>query len=312
MKHILLTHYDLDGAACEIAFRMVFGDKVLAVSHGNHHEIDRRFVAILDNPSLNPYNVEIWFADISPDRLILERAIQEGYTVHLYDHHESAGWVKQVLPNSHFNPAMVECGASLLFKDIVKQNPPPMVAPIERFIEKVRSWDTWDWWNKNDQMAKRLVTLFFILGYEYFVHFYLHRFQTMEKDDGFIIIPAHDLFIDSRIHNQQEVIESITPEKVITRNICGYRGAVLFTGIGFSFSDGSSQFLRRFPEYDVMININLGMKTISYRTMKNNVDLSMIAKKMGGGGHKKSAGSPVPFEVMDTITDAILMKILGG
>ena len=37
----------------------------------------------------------------------------------------------------------------------------------------------------------------------------------------------------------------------------------------------------------------IGQKAISYRTIKDNVDVSEIAKRYGGGGHKPAAGSPV-------------------
>jgi nanoRNase/pAp phosphatase (c-di-AMP/oligoRNAs hydrolase) len=48
------------------------------------------------------------------------------------------------------------------------------------------------------------------------------------------------------------------------------------------------------PQYDLIIMI--GDKTVSYRTVKDNIDCGQIAKLFGGGGHPKASGSQISIE----------------
>jgi nanoRNase/pAp phosphatase (c-di-AMP/oligoRNAs hydrolase) len=57
--------------------------------------------------------------------------------------------------------------------------------------------------------------------------------------------------------------------------------------------------------------INIDTKKVSYRTNKENIDLSEIAKKMGGGGHKKAAGSPIENKVLDELLINIFKSEVG-
>ena len=39
--------------------------------------------------------------------------------------------------------------------------------------------------------------------------------------------------------------------------------------------------------------VNVGTYSISYRTIKENIDVGQVAKRYGGGGHQKAAGLKV-------------------
>ena len=44
-------------------------------------------------------------------------------------------------------------------------------------------------------------------------------------------------------------------------------------------------------ELDYIAIVNMSTRSVSYRTIKDDVDMGMISKKYGGGGHPKAAGS---------------------
>ena len=68
---------------------------------------------------------------------------------------------------------------------------------------------------------------------------------------------------------------------------------------------GYSEFydsLENLNDYDVMINFFMNKKNcwnLSFYTAKNNVDVSKIAAKFGGGGHQKAAGASALKELPD-------------
>lgn len=59
------------------------------------------------------------------------------------------------------------------------------------------------------------------------------------------------------------------------------------------------------PNIDFAMIISID-KSISFRTVKDNVDVSGIAKSLNGGGHKKAAGSPITEEIKDRLIKELL------
>ena len=65
---------------------------------------------------------------------------------------------------------------------------------------------------------------------------------------------------------------------------------------------------KRHPELDLVIIINLS-RSISYRTIKDDVDLSKFAYIYGGKGHQKASGSPLPSGLKELIIKTIYNKV---
>ena len=66
-----------------------------------------------------------------------------------------------------------------------------------------------------------------------------------------------------------------------------YKFAVVFAEE--NISDLGNYLCRNF-DIDFAVMILSDLRTVSLRTIKEDIDLSAIAKKYGGGGHRKSAG----------------------
>lgn len=315
MKHILYTHYDMDGVGGDILFRLYHTGEDVIVLHGDYNEINMRLSGMLKQKNITPENAEITFSDIVPERGLIDQLFTRGFKVNVFDHHQTATWVKDVIPTAVIDPAGYHSGTSLLHEYLLTQPNAKMVKSkvVSEFVNNVRAWDTWEWKATNNLDAKRLVTLFWMLGYNYFLALYLKRFSDLENRDKFpVILDSHQLFIDARLANQQDVIDTVTPDKVYTTDIDGHKAAVVFTGFGFNFSDGSNQFLTKYTDYDIMVNINMAMKTISYRTIKDDIDLSALASRLGGGGHLKAAGSPVNPKCIERVIEDIFYDVKGG
>ena len=65
--------------------------------------------------------------------------------------------------------------------------------------------------------------------------------------------------------------------------------------------------LERHPEFDLIAIVNTP-KSISYRTKKDNVDVSEIAKFFNGGGHIKAAGSPITDDTKIEILNLLFTR----
>lgn len=312
MKYILFTHNDLDGAGCDVVFRTFFAGKDIAISHSSIEEVNNRVRRTLANATVGPDNTTIFFADIGPDEELLKEIVGAGYHCYQFDHHPTASSIPGLADGSHLDLTGYGSGTSLIFSFLDKNYDRFGLSPVRskrfaEFVETVRSWDTWDWVRNGNKKAKFMSTLFFMIGYDRFVNFHVERWTNEKDRDRFpLLLPEHMFFIEARLESAQEVIDAMTPSQVITRQVFGYRSAIVFSGSGFTFSEGSYQFLRKYPEYDLMVNVNLARRTVSYRTIRTDIDLGKLAQTIGGGGHAKSAGSSVTVDKLGRIIDQLI------
>jgi len=74
------------------------------------------------------------------------------------------------------------------------------------------------------------------------------------------------------------------------------KGVVLPGDEGFTlrhFSLISRQVLRSDPSLDILVTVNHRRNSVDLRTVRDDIDLSKIAVRNGGGGHPKAAGFPI-------------------
>ena len=63
------------------------------------------------------------------------------------------------------------------------------------------------------------------------------------------------------------------------------------------------------PEIDFSVMIDITSHTVSYRSIKDDIDLGKdIASKFGGGGHPKSAGSIFSKDIVINIVEKIFSE----
>lgn len=109
------------------------------------------------------------------------------------------------------------------------------------------------------------------------------------------IFSAEDLIILK--YRQKEIdryIEKKNKQLEVTE-ILGYKAGVVLADNYLSELGNCLSKLN--PELDFIAMVN--QKSISYRTTKDDIDLSKIAKHFGGGGHPKASGSRVSERQID-------------
>ena len=86
--------------------------------------------------------------------------------------------------------------------------------------------------------------------------------------------------------------------------ICGRTCGVVFAER--NFSELGNTLCTMHPEIDFVAMIDMTNKTISYRTVKDDINLGEdIATLFGGGGHPKAAGSRLSDEYLDKVIKEI-------
>ncbi|MEZ2660240.1 DHH family phosphoesterase [Aneurinibacillus aneurinilyticus] len=293
----LFTHNDTDGVSCGILGKLAFGDDI-QVDYSNYDDINDKVGKLL-SLHLDKYD-QVFITDISVNEEIAARI--EGLGMHdkkkflLLDHHQTADWLNRYeWARVTVESAGVKASGTTLFYDYLVQA--GFLLPndaLSQYVELVRQYDTWDWKEHGNQHAKQLNDLFYILGRDRFVH----RF-TSNSSPNFTDTEAILLAIE------QEKIEKYIKGKskdIYVQNVHNYKAGIVFAEQYISELGNALAELN--PELDFIAIVNMS-RVISYRTIKEEVNLGDVAAIFGGGGHAKAAGSPVPKEIRQAVTNLL-------
>ena len=329
LKEILFTHDDLDGVGCSVIYH-------LAHMHMREHE--EYEVVNCSNFSINddvrkwlslisPNETEITFADICCDEYLLKELYNIGYDIKVFDHHKTNMYACDIVEGAQIIPinelGVMESGTSLIYnyyvdmgtfmekdphaKYIIGDKANKILLP--KFVDTVRSYDTWEWKRTSNMNAKYLQTLFILLGLDKFTERYIKKLTDI--NDKYLVNKVDMEFIMTKIENEQKVIDEFTPDKLIDINVRGYKTGLIIGYTGANIGDLSHQFLLKYPEYDMICGFILGSEsTFSFRTTRDDFDTgAIIAAPIGGGGHPKASGAPLDEEIKDEIISMLVNEL---
>ena len=283
----LFTHTDLDGVSCEILGKIAFGEDIDVV-RCNYGDIDAKVEEFINSDE--EYD-KLFITDISVNKEIADKLLNVSDKVILLDHHKTALWLNE------YPYALVQvedeligkmCGAYLFYEYLKKNHKEFDDTPaLKLFIDYVRMCDTWEWKEKYDNIIpKRLNDLMYIDGPNEFIDKMVYRLGN-----NLFIFDDTDLM---KLQIEQTYINSYITQKNETLMI----NDDLFPGytVGITFADKyiselGNKLCELHPELDFVVLINMSTLAVSYRTVKDDLDLSDIAKRFGGGGHPKASGS---------------------
>ena len=307
MKIKMFTHTDLDGVGCSILLRLAYmkhKDKVeIDVEYCGYGDIDNKVRRYIIDGEYNNYN-RTYITDISVNKenaslinaleeqdLYLEDSkIRDGFV--LLDHHESAMWLNKYdwckVKTKRDDKPGNHCGTDLLFEELLSRGLLDNYGlSVMDFVELVRKYDTWEWKTVyKDETPDKLNSLLYIYTRDVFVTRIIDNLLWNNWDFEFTKEDISHLQIDSI---KRKNYFKMKEKNIRILPIEGYTAGVVFAEQ--YVSELGNYLSEQHPEFDFIIII--GDKTISYRTVKDGINLSDLAKKYGGGGHIKASGSQI-------------------
>ena len=297
----LFTHTDLDGVSCEILGRIAFGEDIDVV-RCNYGDIDAKVEEFINGAE--KYD-KLFITDISVNKEIADKLLSVSDKVILLDHHKTALWLNEypyALVQVEDESIGKMCGAYLFYEYLKKNHKEFDDTPaLKLFIDYVRMYDTWEWKEKYDNIIpKRLNDLMYIDGPNEFIDKMVYRLGN-----NLFIFDDTDLM---KLQIEQTYINSYIAQKNETLMV----NDDLFPGytVGITFADKyiselGNKLCELHPELDFVVLINMSTLTVSYRTVKDDLDLSDIAKGFGGGGHPKASGSRFDASIVNDMLNNI-------
>ncbi|MBT2255965.1 DHH family phosphoesterase [Priestia megaterium] len=303
----LLSHTDLDGVGCGVLARLAFGDQV-KIRYNSIASLNREVEWFLENEERNTH---LFITDLSvneENEKRLEEFYKGGGNVQLLDHHKTAlhfneyEWGHVVVEDDEGNLAS---GTSLFYEYLIKNELIQTSNAVNKFVELVRQYDTWEWEKNNNQEAHRLNALFFLISIDEFEEKMVNRLQN---NDHFFFDEFEQKILDMEEDKVERYIRRKRRE-LVQASIDDYLAGIVYAES--YHSELGNELGKEYPHLDYIVMLNMGGKRISLRTIHDHIDVSEVAGRYGGGGHAKAAGCSLTNEAYKQfVTDTFHMDPL--
>lgn len=290
----LFTDIDLDGLGCGLLARIAFGEKV-NVYYCSYRNLNKRVETVITNQE----NTEekIFITDLAVNEDIekrLNERFQKGKHVQIIDHHVTAMHFNQyewAYVNPEYDTGNLTCATSLFYDYLIENRMIERNKALEEFIELVRQYDTWEWDQNNNVLAKRLNDLFYILNREKFEEEMLKRLN--ENKDTFMLTETENLLLDIEEQKINRYIHSKS-RQIVQTFVDDYCVGIVHAEQYLSELGNALNNL--YPHLDMIVLLNVSGKKMGFRTIHDDVNVATFAKRYGGGGHPKASGAELTSE----------------
>ena len=288
----LLTHNDLDGVGCGILAKIAFAQDV-NVRYNSIASLNREVEAFLEDRNQDTF---LFVTDLSVNQeneQRLEAFYQAGGRVQFLDHHKTAlhfneyEWGHVVVENEN---GELTSATSLFYKYLVKHHWLEQTNALTEFVELIRQYDTWEWEQNDNQTARQLNTLFFLISIEEFEEMMLERLQM---SDHFYFDDFEKKILGMEENKIERYIRRKKRQLVQTKIGDHYAGIVYAESY---HSELGNELGKEYPHLDYIVILNMGGKRVGFRTIHNHVDVSEVAGRFDGGGHAKASGCKLTDE----------------
>lgn len=287
MKDLLISHIsDIDGVSPVILLKLtkVEFDYILK----EPHEMEE-FVEELLKEDLNSYQ-NIYITDLALSESFYKKVKESGYAYKfkIFDHHKTHLFAKNY---ENVVIDIEECGTTLFYNYLSKKYKFKKI--VEDYIKHVKNLDLWLWVEKFDFMAKELGNIFDLYGRNTYIE---EMYQKLKRGKKF----KWNKFENKILKIEKDTVDRYLKKKDKELYKIEYDGYL----IGAVFSERYRSELGNYlssihPELDLVVMINMS-GGLSLRTEKD-IDISILAQKLNGGGHKKACGAPIEEEVKKSI-----------
>jgi len=221
-------------------------------------------------PDVTDKNVVI--LDFSFDNATTKKMIEDANTLLVIDHHKSAMVELHDISNTIFD--MTHSGTILSWNFFHPGKEPP------KFLTYIEDRDLWKW---ELEYSKEFSAAFDMVPFEF------EEFEKFEDDS---------VFDDARKRGSYILAYS----KTVIKKVCEKASARKFEGMDLMVVNASHWMseigARLAPDCDFAMiwywDHQDKRTKVSLRAFHDTVDVSEIAKRFGGGGHKKAAGFQLP------------------
>lgn len=312
MDVLLFTHKsDIDGMGPVVLSLLAYSnvDYILCETFNLEKEIDKYF----ESNKIYEYD-KILITDLCPSKEYLAKLSSDQILenkILIFDHHKTA--LEYNEENHPFVTLKISddkglCSGTSLFYDYLKEFGliPEKSNPIASFTELTRRYDTWEWKTKyNDEQAHKLSILFDAVGCNGYIEL-MYQKLMYDTISTFSFTNFETMLINNKLSQIEEKITNYT-NKLIIKELFGLKAGIVF--INYEYRNDLAEYLKN-NNYDIdfAMLIALDSGSISYRSIKEDINVRLIAEKLGGKGHDKASSSPITKDNINNILNILIKE----
>lgn len=306
----LFSDSDLDGVSCGVLATFMFGNNV-DITYCTPKDIDDTIKDFINSKEYENYK-RVFITDLvikEPTANMIDETDQ--YKFKMFDHHKS-NYINNKFIWANVYESLLKrktCGTELFWNHLKDYyiTGPEEYNVVDKYVEYVRLWDTWDWINSDNEgiYARDLNTIFNIYSKSKFVNCIVNRLAS--NDDLFLKGTEKELINIEEARKSRYINQKM--KNIRTLDIDDYKIAYVFAES--YISELGNYIVKNMTDvkYAAIINVDAGV--VSLRALASaEVDLSKIAKSFStqGGGHPLSAGFVFDKEYVDPMINLIFKK----
>lgn len=302
MNVFIFSHIaDCDGITPIILAKLAFNNVEYKLLD---NPIDNEFLEYINNNDFSKYDY-IFMTDICINEDTIKK-LDDNFIkkFKVFDHHIS---------NMHMNKydfieivdkdIIKQSGTSLFYRYLRKEFDNQLLNKnsVKTIVDIVRLADTWAFVEENKEPNFNLVDFLSILGIDSYIEYF---YNFVLNNDEFYLEEKYSFLFEMENKRKLNYID-LKEKQMIRAYLNPYNVGIVFAENYRSLL--GNELSKRHTELDFIIIINLS-RSISYRTIKDDIDLSQIASIYGGKGHQKAAGSPLPNNLKEIIIKTIYQE----
>lgn len=310
MKILLFTHRsDIDGMGEAILSKLAFDNVTYELCET--FDINNRILSYIDNNKIYDYDM-VYVTDLCPSEEVVEKVISDDKIkgkFKVFDHHKTFYNVyKDKYPFIKIkisNDKGLCCGTSLFYEYLVNEKLLDERKDIAEFVELTRQHDTWEWKNiYNNEKSHELALLFDSIGQEGYIKLIYDK--LLNKKESFEYDDFEKMLIDNKKKLSLETLKNYA-SKIVIKEVYGLKAGILF--IDYQYRSDLAEYLRSI-NYDVDFIMMMAMDhdSISFRSIKDGINVRKIAESFGGKGHDVAAACPIYGDTKEEIINIILKR----
>ena len=305
--YVIKTHTDADGAGPAILAKHFFGIDNVTIFSTPNNVMDKTIKEIMEWDIQCP--TTIFITDISCS---LETAKEletwlekrDDVKIVLLDHHKTALSLNEVsfckvmvekdensLPilSNTSNGYGLSCGTSLFYEYVTQTLGYARTDILDEYVNIVTAYDTWMWKTHfgSDELYSKWDAFFHLLGWDLYIEKVLEKIKN--NDLSFNDYDEYAFSIDSikRDATIQRKLNQLYFIKWKGYNTC-------FVQVDDYLGDVYSAIFETYENVDIVAMVT--PTSVSLRSIRDDVDVSKVAKSFGGGGHTQAAGFRIGWE----------------
>jgi len=298
---ILVTHTDTDGIFSAALFMYL-----------SNVDLRRKAILFIEPPQLAHVvcsasnDISIVITDIGVNRATFEKLIgclkNKRLKIVWFDHHV---WLREEKELLEHLGVELHVERALSAAEVVAKSLGGDDSVVQELVSIVNNVDSWIWSRWEAPFVMRLVD--YDKSRDHKLKVLEHVLRALRSRDLSLLMTVASEFAEEYVDIELKALSDLC-RRVVIEDIAGAAVAFAYKRYRIPNSSIIGNFMLHRCNADIAVIINEDLSSLSFRSIK--IDVSELAKRLGGGGHKNASGAPLNLNPLNRIILRLLAQLI--